>query len=62
MREAAALLDVYPANVYVYMDEGKIRPVLGRNDVADNVIFLFLRDDISSLLLDALSTDKDCCK
>jgi hypothetical protein len=62
VREAAALLDVYPANVYVYMDEGKIRPVLGRNDVADNVIFLFLRDDISSLLLDALSTDKDCCK
>ncbi len=50
MREAAALLGVYPGTALKYIDERKIQPVL-----SGNVVLLFRREDIRSLLLDGLS-------
>jgi len=50
-REAAALLDVFPAILYKYMNEGKIHPVLASNGINHRITLLFRREDVRSLLL-----------
>lgn len=52
LREARALLDVYPVTVSKYLRERNIQPVLGGNSAADRGVLLFRLEDICSLLVD----------
>ena len=51
LHEAAALLDVSPAQIYKYTKEGEIHSVLASDGVKHRTPLLFRREDVRSLLL-----------